>query len=130
VRIDQIYAVGPAGVGMFGRVAKFVENGGELYAKLSYTRPGDVGALVFASWATEDDFVFDVALHLPYVAGMRFRDVNDQKADATAILLVEFVESGSLPPERRSRVTAEYQYHWLVLVQLGKLKPSALVYFH
>jgi hypothetical protein len=46
-------------------------------------------------------------LHLPDIARMRFRDVHDQKSDFVLVLLVELIESGDLPPEGRSGVTAE-----------------------
>jgi hypothetical protein len=55
-------------------------------------------------------------LHLPNVAGMRFSDINHQEGDAIAVLLVEFIECGSLPPERRSGIAAKHQYHGLGFV--------------
>jgi hypothetical protein len=39
---------------------------------------------------------------------MRFGNVDNQESDAPAILLVEFIEGRNLPPERRSRIAAEY----------------------
>jgi hypothetical protein len=47
---------------------------------------------------------------------MGFGDIHDEKSDAVAILLVQFVKGGSLPPEWRSSVAAENQYHGLSLV--------------
>jgi hypothetical protein len=38
---------------------------------------------------------------------MRLRDVDNEERDPISVLLVEFVESGNLPPEWRSGVTAE-----------------------
>jgi hypothetical protein len=42
---------------------------------------------------------------------MRFRDVDNQKSNLIPVLLGELVESGHLPPERRSCVTAEDQHY-------------------
>jgi hypothetical protein len=126
-RIDQINSVGPACIGSFRRVAKFVEDGGKLNAEFSYTRTSDKCPLFFIFRATENNFIFDVALHLPNVTGMRFGDVNNQEGDAIAILLVQFVEGRSLPPEWRSGVTSEHQYNRLALVQHGKLNPFAFI---
>jgi hypothetical protein len=47
---------------------------------------------------------------------MRFGDVDHEKSNSVAILLIKFVEGRNLPPERRSGVTAEYQNHRLPLV--------------
>jgi hypothetical protein len=40
---------------------------------------------------------------------MRLGDVDHQKCDAVAIILVEFVESGNLPPKGRSGVASKHQ---------------------
>ncbi len=116
LRVDQIDAVGPAGVGPLGRVAKLVQHAGKLYAQLAHARSRDVGTLLFIFWTGENDLVFDIALHLPDVAGMRFRDVHHQKRHAIAVLLVKFVEGRNLPPEWRSGITSEHQHHRLLLV--------------
>jgi len=47
---------------------------------------------------------------------MSFGNVNDQESDAAAILLVELIERGNLPPERRSSIAAKHQHHGLPLV--------------
>jgi hypothetical protein len=38
---------------------------------------------------------------------MRLGDVDDEEADLVLILVVKAIESGNLPPEGRSGVTAE-----------------------
>ena len=121
VRIDKVEAVGPTCVGLFGRVAELVNHSGNLDPKFSHARPTDQGALFFIFRAGEDDFVFDIALHLPHVARMRFRDVDDQERTVAAVLLVKVVEGGILPPERRSRIAAENQHDRWLLVPHWKL---------
>jgi hypothetical protein len=117
VRIDQIKPVGPACVGTFRPVAKLIENAGNLYAELTHTSSGDVGALFFVLRIGEDHLVLYVALHLPDVAGMGLGDVHHQKSHTILILIVEFVEGRNLPPEWRSGVAAEDQHDGLLLVQ-------------
>jgi len=45
---------------------------------------------------------------------MGFEYVHGVERDAIAVLLVEFVEGGNLPPERRSGVAAEDQHYRLL----------------
>src|SRR5205807_8209017 len=40
---------------------------------------------------------------------MGFQNVDDEKSDPAAVLLVKLVESGNLPAERRSSVAAKYK---------------------
>jgi hypothetical protein len=127
VRIDQIDAIRPACICLFRRVAKLVENGGKFDIEFSHASPGNKRTLFFSLRATENDCVFNIALHLPHVARMCFRNVNHQESNPAAVLLVKRIESGSLPPERRSGVAAEYQHHGLRLIQFGKLDSFAFV---
>jgi len=55
-------------------------------------------------------------LHLPDITGMGFGDIHDQESNAVAVLLIEFVKGGSLPPEWWSSVAAKNQHHRLFLV--------------
>jgi len=116
LRVDQVNAVGPAGISLLRRVAEFIEHGRKLYPKLAHAGPGDEGSIILSFRAGKNNVVFDVALHLPNVAGMSFGNVNDQESDAAAILLVELIERGNLPPERRSSIAAKHQHHGLPLV--------------
>lgn len=116
LRVDQVNAIRPARICLFGRIAKLVEHGRKLDTKFPHASSSDERAIFFGFWARENDLVFDIALHLPNVAGMRFGNVDNQKSNPPAILLVEFIEGRNLPPKRRSRVAAEYQNHRLLLV--------------
>jgi hypothetical protein len=92
---------------LFRRVAELVEHGGKLYTKFPHASPSDERAISFSFRARKDNLVFDVALHLPNVAGMRFGNVDHQKSNPPAILLVELIEDRNLPPKWRSGVAAE-----------------------
>ena len=58
---------------------------------------------------------------------MSFSDIDDQKSGTIFILFIQLVESGNLPPKRRSRVAAEDEHHGLPLIQRGELNVSRLV---
>jgi hypothetical protein len=105
--IDQVKAIRPSGVRLFGCVIETVEQGGELDSQITDTASGDCGSFFLVFRAGEDDFVFDVALHLPNVAGMRLEDVDGVEGDPIFILIVELVEGRNLPPEGRSGVAAK-----------------------
>ena len=127
LRGDQIDAVRPARISLFGRIAKLVEHSWKLNPKFPYASPSDEGAIFFSFRAGKDNLVFDIALHLPNVAGMRFGNVNNEESNAPAILLVKLIEGRNLPPERRSGVAAENQNHRLPLVQHGELNSLTFV---
>ena len=127
VLINQIDSVRPAGVGLLGGVAEFIEHGGKFDAELAHTRSRDFRPLIFILRAGKNDFVFDVALHLPDVAGMCLSDVHDQEGDLVLVLIVKFVKGGNLPPEWRSSITAENHDDWLSVVKFGKLDGSCFV---
>jgi len=116
LRIDEVNAVRPACISLFGRVAELVKHRRKLKGELSNAGSGDERAVFFRFRACKNDFLFDIALHLPNVTGMRLSNINDQKSDPIAILPVKLVECGNLPPERRSGVASEYQHHRLSFV--------------
>ena len=111
VLVDQINAIGPPGVGLLGGVAEFVEHRGKLDPQLAHASTGDQGAFIFILRAGKDDFVADVAFHLPNVAGMRLQNVDHEKRNLAVVLIVEFVEGRNLPPEGWSSVASEDQNH-------------------
>ena len=127
VRVDQIDAVRPSRIRLFGRIAKLVEHSRKLDPKFPHTCPGDEGAIFFVFRAGKNNVVLDIALHLPNIAGMRFGNVNHQESNTPAILLVKLIEGRNLPPEGRSSVTAKDQHHGLLLVHCGELNPFALI---
>jgi hypothetical protein len=127
--VNQVNAIGPAGIRSLGRVAKLVEHAGKLYPQLAHTSPGDERTFFLIFRTGKYDLISDVALHLPDVAGMRFRDVYHQESHTITILLVKFVEGGNLPPEWRSGIASKNQHDRLLLIQGGKLHAFGLVQF-
>jgi len=107
--VDQVKPIRPAGVRLFGRVAEFIEHGGDLYPQFPHACSGDECAFLFAFWAGKNNIVFDIALHLPNIARVCLGDVDDQECDSPGVLLVELVKGRNLPPERWSSVASEYE---------------------
>lgn len=111
--IDRVETIRPTRVGLLGRVAEFVDDCGNLYAKFSHTRARHQSTLFFIFRAGKNNFVLYIAFHLPNVARMRFRDVHHQEGNFVSELLIQLVKSGNLPPEWRSSVAAKDQHHRL-----------------
>src|ERR1700740_803217 len=118
--VDQVETVRPRRVGAFWPISKFIENRRNFDTQLAYAGAGDEGSLLFISRAGEDDLVLEVALHLPHVARMRLGDVHHQKLNLIPILLIELVESGHLPPEWRSGITAKHEHDRAPLCGQGR----------
>src|SRR5215469_1896488 len=118
VPVDEINSIRPPGISGFGGVAKFVQHRGEFDPQLANAGARYKRTLFLILRTGKDDLVFDVALHLPNIAGVSFRDVHDKEIHFALILIVELVEGGNLPPERRSSITAKDQYRRPAVVQL------------
>ena len=129
--VYQVETIGPSRVGLLGRIAELIDHRGNLDTEFSYTRSRHQGALLFIFGTGKNYFVFDIALHLPDIARMRFRDIHHQERNLVSVLVVELVESGNLPPEGRSCVAAKDEHYRLPLRgQGGELHRSALVELH
>ena len=112
--INQVNPVGPAGVSRFVRVLKIVHQRGEPDQQFARAGSGHLTAFVGVGGAGEDHFVPDIAFHLPHIAGMGLGDVDNVELRLIFKLFGQLIESGNLPPEGRSGVTAENQDDRLV----------------
>ena len=127
VAINQEETVGPSRIGLLGCVIQAVDDGGEFDAQFAHAAVGEIRAVVKAARTGEDNVILHVTLHLPDVAGVCFQDVHGVERDVVAILLVQLVEGGNLPPEGRSGVTAENEHHRLLAAEGGKAHVTALI---
>jgi len=114
-RIDQVKAIGPCRVRLLGRVSEFIQYSRNVDSQFADAGAGDESTFLFAPWTGEDNFIFDVTLHLPDVAGMRLGDVDHQECDLAAVLLIELVKGRNLPPEGRSGIASKYEHDRLSL---------------
>ena len=69
-------------------------------------------ALLFVTRTAEQHIIADVALHLPDVGRMSFKNINCVEVDLAFVLLGQLVQGGNLPPKRRSRIAAENENDW------------------
>ena len=113
--VDQVKPIRPARVRLLGRVSELIDHRGNLDAQLSHASSSHHRTLLFVLRAGKNNFVFDVAFHLPNIAGMCFRDVHDQERDLGSVLLVKFIKGRNLPPEGRSRVATKNQHDGVAL---------------
>src|SRR5882757_579378 len=72
--INQIETIRPTRVNLFRPVAEFVKDRRNLNAEFAYAGSRDKFAFLLVLGGRENDVVFNVALHLPDVAGMRLGD--------------------------------------------------------
>src|SRR5664279_1847839 len=107
-------------------VFEAVDHRRKLDAQLAHAGSSYERALGFVLGTGEDHFVLNVALHLPYIARMRFQNVHRVERHLASILLVELIEGRNLPPERRSGVAAEDQHNRLA-TQRRKLNLGLVV---
>lgn len=127
VGVDQINAIGPAGVLPLSRIAELVEHRGKPDPQLAHAEPCKRRAFLLVPGTCEDDLILNIALHLPDVTGVRFSDVNHEEGDLIAVLLIQLVECGNLPAKRWSGIAAEDQHRRLLTVERSELNLSALV---
>ena len=107
--VNQVEAVGPGGISLLSGISELIEHGLGLDAQLANTRPRDESPIFFTLRAGENHAIPNVALHLPDIAGVGFRDVDHYELDLIPISVVELVQGRNLPPEGRSGVAPEYQ---------------------
>src|SRR5712672_853854 len=127
ILIDQIQPIRPSRISFFDSIVEAIQHGGKLDSELAHARASNERAFFFILRRRKYYIVFQVALHLPHVARMRFKNVDREKTHAASILFVEFVEGGNLPPEGRSSVAPEYQHHWSARIQRRECKVRTLV---
>ena len=77
--IDQIEAVGPAGVGALGGVPGIVQKRGELDLQVADAGGGYVRTLVLVFGVGEEHLLAQVDGQLPAIGGVRLLDVDDEE---------------------------------------------------
>lgn len=127
VAIDQVDSIRPASVGLLGLIVQAVDNGREFQSKSSHAALSDGFALAGILGAAEHDVLAYVALHLPDIAGMGFKNIDRKERNFPSIHIPQPVQRGSLPPKWRSSVTAEDEYHRLLAAKGRELNAAALV---
>jgi len=107
IALNQVEAVRPAGVGGFHLIIKTINQRRELDMQLPNASASHRRALLLVTRTAEQNVIADVALHLPDVGGMSFKNVDSVEVDLALVLLGQLVQGGNLPPKRRSGIAAE-----------------------
>ena len=76
VTIDQVNSIRPPCISLLRPIIHTVNDGREFQPESSYATQRDIVAFAGALWAGEDDVLLYIGLHLPYIARMRFKNVN------------------------------------------------------
>ena len=125
--VDQIEAVRPPSVGSFGRVSRVIDQGGQFDLQIADARTGNLRAFILVFGVGKQDLLAHVHRQLPAIGGMSFLNVDDEEIDLVAVLPVEFVEGGNLPPKGRSSIATEDQDHGFVPKSSGELNASLAI---
>ena len=88
---------------------------------VSHTGAGDGGTFSLVLWTSKKNLIANVTLHLPYVGGVRFKNVYSVKVHFAFVLLRQIVQGGNLPPKGWSSIAAEDQHHGSSRPQRAKL---------
>ncbi len=120
-RRDQIQTIWPAGVGSFNLVREVIYQCGKFYTQFADAAIGYGRTFLLVARTAEQHLVAHVALHLPDIGRVRFKNVDRVEIDLTLVLLRELVQGGNLPPKGRSGVTAKDQDHGFASPQGGKV---------
>ena len=89
--VDQVDAIRPAGICHFDMVVEAIDEGWEFDAQPANTRSGYGGAFLLVARAAKEDVVPNVALHLPHVGRMGFKDVDRVEIDLALVLLRKLI---------------------------------------
>jgi hypothetical protein len=108
---DQVKSIRPSGIGGLDLVIEAIDHRRKLDAEFAHARAGDRSAFGLVFWTSEEDFVADIALHLPDVGWVGLKNIDRVKVRLALVLLRQFVQGGNLPPKGRSSIAAENQHH-------------------
>jgi hypothetical protein len=125
--INHIQPVGPARVVPFRGVVEAIHDGRKMNPQFHHAQLSHLAALVNIFRARENDVIIQIVWVLPHVAGMCFAYVHHVERRLILILFVQLVQSGNLPPERRSGVAAENQHHRFLAAHGRQLKRALVV---
>jgi hypothetical protein len=105
--VDDVEALGPGGVGVVSGVVDVVYAEGNGIVEALDEIVGDGYALSESFRLGVADVVFYVGLHLPFVGGMGFADVDSQEVCVIFVVVVNLHHVTDVAAERRSSVAAE-----------------------
>jgi hypothetical protein len=105
--VDDVEALGPGGVRVVGGVGEVVDTEGNGVMEALDEIVGDGHSLRESLWLGVADVVLHVRLHLPFVRGVSFADVNGQKVGVIFVVVVKLDHVTDVAAKWRSSVAAE-----------------------
>jgi len=111
IAVDHVEAVRPRGVGLFRGVLEIVDDGGNPQRQLGGANSFHLAAFGKGLGTCHRNLIFLVGFSFPGVNGVGFQNIDHIECRAVFVFIVELVERGNLPAERRSGVTPENQHH-------------------
>jgi hypothetical protein len=105
--VDDVEALGPGGVGVISGVVDVINAESDGIVEAFDEIVGDGDALSERFRLGVADVVLHVGLHLPFVRGMRFADVDGQKIGVIFIVVINLYHVTDVAAKRWSSVTAE-----------------------
>jgi hypothetical protein len=108
--IDDVQPLGPGGIGVIRRVAQVIDAEGQRKLVARGEILGDGHALFQRFRLRVANVIFHVGLHLPFVGGMRFADVNGEKIRVVLIVVVDLNDVAHLAAKWRSSEAAKHQH--------------------
>jgi hypothetical protein len=105
--VDDVEAFGPGGVGVIGGIGHVVDAEGKRKIEALRKIVADGEALLQRRGLGVADVLFDVGLHLPFVGGMRFADIDRQKIGVVFVIVEDLDDVTDLATKGRSSKAAE-----------------------
>ncbi len=105
--VNDIEALGPGCVGVVGSVGHVVDAEGEREIETFGEIVGDGEALFQRFGLGVADVFLEVGLHLPFVGGMRFADVDREKVGVLFVIVEDLDDVADLATKGRSSEAAE-----------------------
>jgi len=105
--VNDVETFGPGCVGIVGGVGHVVDTEGQGETETFCEIVGDGEALFERLGLSVADVFFEVGLHLPFVGGMRFADIDCKKIGVIFVVVEDLDEVADLATEGRSSKTAE-----------------------
>ena len=101
VPADQIHSIRPSGVRGLKLIVEAVNDGGKFDPQPpSRMAPATEARSSSSRGTAEQHLVFHIALHLPYVGGMSFKDIHGVEVNLALILLRPIYSEREPPAER------------------------------
>jgi len=110
--VNDVKALGPGGVGVVGSVGHVVDAERERKLETFGEIITNGEALLESRGLGVADVFLEVGLHLPFVGGVRFTNIDSQKIGVLLVIVEDLDDVADLATEGRSSKTTEDEDEW------------------